>query len=99
MASEKDESVLAAERRAARPGRKPKELFYRAEAEAWVARLRTELRGSHIEGLTVEYVCRNNGAHRYTERRPYYEKERTCVFCDCLMTATVVKEPTCTEPM
>ena len=50
-------------------------------------------------GLDVEYVCRHNPAHRETVRALSYDKERCCVFCDCLMSVTVDKEIPCTEPM
>jgi hypothetical protein len=106
MVFERDSRALAAEKIARRPGRKPKELFYRAEAEALAERIRDEFRGSKIAGLVVRYVCRNDPSHSFEERAVSYNKEHVCVYCDCLMSANVVKEasrtsqkePTCTEP-
>jgi hypothetical protein len=81
-----------------RPGRKPSELFYRKEADAFVAKIREEAGLVGSGGLVVEYVCRNNPMHRTKQLSVFFDKERYCVFCECLMAVNVVKEPTCTEP-
>ncbi|MFA7209670.1 MAG: hypothetical protein WC120_05350 [Parcubacteria group bacterium] len=73
-------------------------LFYRCDADALEQKIRDEFRGSHIAGLIVRYVCRNNPEHWHEERSVSYSEGRFCVFCGCLMSANVVKEQPCTEP-
>jgi len=81
-----------------RPGRKPSELFYRKEADAYFKQIREEAGLACLGGLPVEYVCRNNPVHRFRITAMSYDEGRCCVFCGCLMSATVIKEQPCTDP-